>query len=132
MAMVDVYPPRPAVPTSLRIHVPVEKIIVNLTLAVGGSTALIWILSYYLPKTSIYHRLVSESASGEGTLALQRVEHATHLGQKGTALSVLRPGGKAQFGDAILDVISQGEMIPKGSPVRIIGHSGTEAIVEPC
>jgi membrane-bound ClpP family serine protease len=42
----------------------------------------------------------------------------------------LRPGGKAQFGNDILDVISQGELIDKGERVKIIGHSGTEAVVE--
>ena len=35
-------------------------------------------------------------------------------------ISPLRPGGKAQFGDAILDVMSQGDMLPKGTAVRII------------
>ena len=52
------------------------------------------------------------------------------IGQVGVALSPLRPGGKAQFGEQILDVITQGDMISKGQPVRIIGHSGTEAVVE--
>jgi membrane-bound serine protease (ClpP class) len=48
----------------------------------------------------------------------------------GVAISPLRPGGKAQFGNDILDVISQGELIDKGSRVKIIGHSGTAAVVE--
>jgi membrane-bound serine protease (ClpP class) len=48
----------------------------------------------------------------------------------GVSLSVLRPGGKARFSDQTVDVISQGEMIPKGSPVRIIAFAGREAVVE--
>jgi membrane-bound ClpP family serine protease len=48
----------------------------------------------------------------------------------GEAVSNLRPGGKARFGDEILDVMSQGEMIEKGTRVRIIRHSASEAVVE--
>ena len=44
--------------------------------------------------------------------------------------SQLYPGGKAQFGDQILDVLTQGEMIEKGRPVKIIGHTGPDAVVE--
>ncbi|MBI3415784.1 MAG: NfeD family protein, partial [Verrucomicrobia bacterium] len=40
------------------------------------------------------------------------------------------PGGKAKFGDETLDVMTQGELIEKGQTVKVIGHSGTEAIVE--
>jgi membrane-bound ClpP family serine protease len=61
---------------------------------------------------------------------LQEKEQARRVGERGVAISPLRPGGKAQFGEEILDVITQGEMIPKGASVRILGHSGTEAIVE--
>jgi len=42
----------------------------------------------------------------------------------------LRPGGKAQFGEAILDVMSQGDMVEKGRTVRIIGFSAGAAVVE--
>ncbi len=38
---------------------------------------------------------------------------------------------RIQFGEDLLDVITQGELIAKGQPVRIIGCSGTEVIVEP-
>jgi len=54
----------------------------------------------------------------------------SRIGQQGVAVSNLRPGGKAQFGDEILDVISQGELISSGQKVRIVGNSGTEAVVE--
>jgi hypothetical protein len=61
---------------------------------------------------------------GAGRVQLARV------GQVGVTTSPLRPGGKARFGDQILDVISQGELVASRPKVRIIGHSGSEAIVE--
>jgi membrane-bound ClpP family serine protease len=61
---------------------------------------------------------------------VQERQQSKQVGEMGVATSVLRPGGKARFGDQIIDVISQGEMVPKGSRVKVIGHSGREAIVE--
>jgi len=56
--------------------------------------------------------------------------HQTQLGQTGVAISPLMPGGKAQFGDDILDVITQGEPINRGRAVRVVRFSGTQAVVE--
>ena len=95
-----------------------------------GSALMIWVLSLWLPKTPIYGTLVSQSASGVTSVAAREQQQHAQLGQIGTAVSMLRPGGKAQFGDAILDVMTQGDLVAKGQRVRIIGHSGKEAIVE--
>jgi len=86
-------------------------------------------LSRWLPKTSVYGRLVSQTASGVGTVVELEQKQAYRVGQVGLAVSPLRPGGKAQFANDVLDVITQGELIEKGQRVKIIGHSGTEAIV---
>ena len=96
--------------------------------AVGGLG--IWLASLILPKTSFYRAVVSHSASGMKTEAALEQQRKSRRGQLGVTVSALRPGGKAQFGDEILDVISQGEMVPKGIQVRIIGDSGAEALVE--
>jgi membrane-bound ClpP family serine protease len=88
-------------------------------------------LSYVLPKTSLYSGLISQTVSGERSVLLHESQDEQRVGQVGIAISVLRPGGKAQFGEDLLDVITQGDLIAKGSRVRIVGHSGTEAIVEP-
>jgi membrane-bound serine protease (ClpP class) len=89
------------------------------------------LLARFLPETPIFRRLVSNTASGELSTVAAEVVKTSRIGQVGVAISQLRPGGKAQFGDAIIDVITQGELLHKGARVRIISHSGTEAIVEP-
>jgi membrane-bound serine protease (ClpP class) len=130
MAMVDIYPSSPGLPTSFQFRVPLQQILLNLSIAVVGSFLVIWVLSFILPKTTLYGALVSHSVSGDNSVQVQEKEQTKRLGEVGVAVSVLRPGGKAQFGDEILDVITQGDMIAKGAQVRIIGNSGTEAIVE--
>jgi membrane-bound serine protease (ClpP class) len=126
MAMVDVYPGMPAIPTLPELRLPLQ----NLTIALVGALVIAAILAKFLPKTSLYQSLVSQSASGVASVLAQEQTQKSQLGRTGVAISNLRPGGKAQFGDQILDVITQGEMIDKGGAVRIIRHSGSEAVVE--
>ncbi|HZI31543.1 MAG TPA: NfeD family protein, partial [Candidatus Binatia bacterium] len=126
MAMVDMYPGMPALPTFKMLQLPLRDLFVAF---VGGVLA-VFALSRFLPKTAIYGRLVSNTASGVSTVAKLEQKQSARVGQMGVAISSLRPGGKAQFGDEVLDVISQGEMIDRGRRVKIIGHSGTEAVVE--
>ena len=114
------YPGTPALPTLPQIELPVRNIIV----ALGVSLVIMAVLARFLPKTSIYRRLVvSQGAQcGEVVMVEQQREQASRLGEKGVAVSNLRPGGKAQFGNDIVDVITQGEMIEKG---QVQGHASS-------
>ncbi len=127
MAVVDVYPGAPALPDVSKLKRPLQE----LAIAIGGAVALILLLARLLPKTPVYGALISQTASGVRTESQVEQKRAAQLGQTGVTISTLRPGGKAQFGDAILDVMSQGELIAKGQRVKIIGFSGPDAIVEP-
>lgn len=126
MAMVDLYPGMPSLPTMPQLRVPLN----DLALAMVGSIITILILSRVLPRTQFYSALVSQGASGVQSDAVLEATQQQRLGQTGVALSTLRPGGKAQFGDDILDVVSEGDLIEPGRKVRIIGSSGHEAVVE--
>jgi membrane-bound serine protease (ClpP class) len=130
MAMVDLYPSHgpglPSLPSLDKFELPLQHLLV----ATVGGTIAIWLASRFLPKTSLYRAVISQSASGVKSEAALESRKKSLLGQEGVAISALRPGGKGQFGNDILDVISQGEMIPKGARIRIIRHSGTEAVVE--
>jgi membrane-bound serine protease (ClpP class) len=126
MAMVDMYPGGPALPTVGQVQVPLGQILV----AGLGSALVIYVLARVLPATPIYAQLVSTGASGVTSVTRQSQNQASRVGQVGVTLSVLRPGGKAQFGDAILDVMTEGTMVEAGKKVRILRHSATEAVVE--
>ncbi len=130
MAMVDIYPSAPGLPVTWQFKFPLQTMAINFSITVAGCFLLIWLLSYFLPKTTLYSALVSHSVSGEQSRVLQEKVEEERVGETGVAVSMLRPGGKAQFGDQLLDVITQGEPISKGAHVRIIGYSGTDAVVE--
>jgi membrane-bound serine protease (ClpP class) len=127
MGTVDLYPGMPPIPTLPQLQVPIRDLLV----AVAGGGLSVYLISRILPRTPIYGMLVSHSTSGEGSVRELWTVQESQIGREGVALSNLRPGGKAQFEDVILDVITQGDLIPKGTSVRIISHSGREAVVEP-
>ncbi len=126
MAMVDIYPGGPLMPSLPQVQLPLMRIVFS----VLGAGVVCWVLSLWLPKTSFYARLATTSASGEQTVAQLAKVQASRVGQVGVAVSPLRPGGKGRFGDEVIDVISQGEMIAPGVKLRVIRHSGPEAVVE--
>lgn len=126
MGMVDRYPGTPAVPTLSQLRLPLR----DLSMAIVVSFVLALILARFLPKTSFFHQLVSHTASGVTSVAAVEERQESRIGQTGVALSQLYPGGKARFGEQILDVITQGELVEKGRPVKIIGRSGPGAVVE--
>jgi membrane-bound serine protease (ClpP class) len=141
MALVDLYPSVPVTPLPggprtawPRFGGPtresVEHALQTLLIAMGGVAFGVWLASKWLPKTSLYASLVSHGASGAATTAAFVTQENALLGKTGITISALRPSGKVQVGDAILDVTSQGDMLGKGRAVRIIGFSGGAAIVE--
>lgn len=51
------------------------------------------------------------------------------VGMEGITLSMLRPSGTVQIGDRRIDVITEGEFIPKGTKVKVIKVEGFRIVV---
>ncbi|MDR1322040.1 MAG: hypothetical protein LBK56_11535 [Gracilibacteraceae bacterium] len=56
-------------------------------------------------------------------------DYARYLHRTGTALTLLRPSGTAEIEGERVDVVSQGDYIPQGAPVKVIAVEGTRIIV---
>lgn len=127
MAFVDWDPTLPAytAPTIAQFALPFR----TLSLALLGALASIVLLGRYLPETTLYRHMVSQGVSGGVTETQLVSEQDRRLGQTAVVMTSLRPGGKARIGDDVIDVVSQGEMIAAGTEVRIIGFSGSDAVV---
>ncbi len=52
-----------------------------------------------------------------------------NIGDVGTAVSPLRPSGKMQFGDLMVDVVTEGDFVETGCDVKVIGKQGARVIV---
>jgi hypothetical protein len=93
------------------------------------------LLARYLPRTSFYRRfaLIDSSPSGPSLAGAPR-HFATALtlapGTHGTAVTVLRPSGKARFADHVVDVVTEGEFIAQKTPVTVIQTDGMRVVVK--
>ena len=91
-------------------------LIVLLVLAIAISTSLRSITRGRLSKSSLVH---SETESNEdGYRSIEDL--AVFMDKEGTATTVLRPAGIADFEGVRLNVSSEGDYIPAGTTVRII------------
>jgi len=83
-----------------------------------------------LPKTSIGRRLTLRSTQARNTgYVAQDVKEDELVGQQGVALSALRPSGEARIGDRRYDVITEGEMIERGTPIEVRTVGGNRIVV---
>lgn len=126
MGTVDLYPGTPRLPAWPQLRLPLR----DLGIALAGTLVAALVLARFLPKTPFFQKLVSQTASGVSSVAQQEARQESRVGQSGVAVSPLCPGGKARFGDELLDVVTLGEMVEKGRPVKIIGRTGPDAVVE--
>lgn len=68
--------------------------------------------------------LVERSAAAAGT-----AQAALAIGDRGQAVSPLRPAGKARFGHRLADVVTDGEFIDAHCPVEIVELRGNRVVV---
>lgn len=71
--------------------------------------------------------LKSSETTAEGFIATADMD--VFLGKEGDTVTVLRPTGMAEFDGVKLNVISDGEYIPKGTHVRVSRVEGSRVVV---
>lgn len=98
---------------------------------IGISTVGVYLLGRFLPKTSLYNRLIlGTSLTREAGYTSSEPRNQEFLGREGVAQTALRPAGIAMFGDDRLDVVTSGDMVAKGRRIRVIDVEGSRIIVE--
>jgi membrane-bound serine protease (ClpP class) len=102
-------------------------------LAVAGVAMTI---SRYLPRIPFLKHmiLVPPGSAGLGhadepRLRPDSIAGDARVGRVGIARTLLRPSGKAEFEGRIVDVVSDGAMIPAGRPVKIVQITGNRIVV---
>ena len=100
-------------------------LIVLLVLAIAISTSLRSIASGRLSKSSLVHADTESNEDGYRSVE----DLAVFMDKEGTATSVLRPTGIADFDGVRLNVSSEGDFIPAGTKVCIIKVEGAKILV---
>jgi membrane-bound serine protease (ClpP class) len=112
-----------------------------------GCVVIAFGLSRFLPRMPLLNRMVLvppggtiQVTSGAPLLrpdfasAAEGIHHilnpnASLMGETGNTVSILRPSGKAQFGDRMVDVVSEGPFIDPGRPIQVIEVNGNRVVV---
>jgi hypothetical protein len=110
---------------------PVSLLMVAAGMA-GGVVSIV-VIRRFLPDTPYFNRMLLRPPRADEREELNRRESLVawdHLqGKRGVTSTPLVPGGKAQFGDEVIDVISNGELIAKGTPVVVEEVAGNHVVV---
>ncbi len=101
--------------------------------ACGGVFAAFWFMRNFLAESRLFGRLMLVPPSDEVDLeAVESIVDWRHLqGKRGVTTTQLTPSGKARFGDDIINVISDGLLVPTNTPVHVIEVLGNRVLVEP-
>lgn len=103
-----------------------------------GFIVLAWLFGRYLPKLQFLSGLIlvprSAQRGGPMRLSMTTVPESkitgVRVGDVGEVVSILRPTGKARFGDAIVDVVAEGEFLGRGTEIEIIEIHGNRVVVK--
>ncbi len=107
------------------------------TLVAGGAGALaaLVVVRRLVTDAPIFRRVSLEAPDERQREQIRQQEALVHLdylvGKRGVTITQLTPSGKARFGDERVDVISDGEVIPRGADVVVVEVRGNEVLVRP-
>ncbi|MBN1974511.1 MAG: hypothetical protein JW787_12805 [Sedimentisphaerales bacterium] len=112
--------------------------VIGLSAGLGGFILCAWLLSKYLPKIPFLGGLVLVPDSSVRDIVMpvnmtRPAESETdtpRIGDIGEVISTLRPTGKVKFGDAIVDVVAEGDFVNIGTSVEITGIHGNRVVVK--
>jgi membrane-bound serine protease (ClpP class) len=108
----------------------VDNLLKVMSSVVGAFLVALFVIRYVLPRISkTVHGPYLATTLADARFDLPAAETAIQAGQTGTAITLLRPSGKAKIDGEVYDVVSQGEFVPKGSRIRVLKIKGTRIIV---
>lgn len=97
--------------------------------AIVLTVMLFWMATRALPENAWIAKLTF--AGAQGAEYVTSTDYSTLRGKSGVASSYLRPAGVALIDGQRVDVLTRGEFIPEGTPVRVTRVEGARIFVEP-
>ncbi len=98
-----------------------------------GTPAMIVIGLKMFPKTFVGKKLIlsfsQERETGFTSYSSERYEGLE--GMEGEALTMLRPSGMAKFNGKKYSVVTSGELVEKGTAIRVVKVEGSRVVVRP-
>jgi membrane-bound serine protease (ClpP class) len=83
----------------------------------------------FYPESAFFKRIVFKEAQGADYVASR--DFSDLVGQAGFATSFLRPAGVASIDGRRIDVLTEGDFVPAGSPIVVTRVEGARIFVDP-
>ncbi len=99
-----------------------------------SASVVVGVLLKFMPQIPVFRRLVlttedpDESSPGAYAPSFGP-ENAIKPGMKGSVVTPLRPAGRVQIGERIIDAVADGDFVDAGEPVRVVSASGFRTVV---
>ncbi len=109
----------------------------GLLIGVAGFIILAYIFSKFIPRLEFLSGLIlvptaakkGDEVEISSTYPPETISAGIKVGDRGVVITTLRPAGKARFGDAIVDVVAEGDFLAADTKVKIIEIRGNRAVV---
>lgn len=108
----------------------------QVSLSILATAVMMALFFRFFPKMRAANRLVlANQLSGLNTDVIELASTPAEnrwIGREGKAVADLRPFGKANFSGQVVDVISEGEFVARGTPVQVVlVENGQRLVVRP-
>jgi len=100
-----------------------------ISLAIVLSAIVFFLSSRMLPENAFFRRIAFLGTQGPEYVASS--DFRTLMGRTGFATSYLRPAGVASIDGRRVDVLTEGDFVPAGSPIRVNRVEGARVFVSP-
>ncbi|MBM3252867.1 MAG: nodulation protein NfeD [Candidatus Omnitrophica bacterium] len=84
----------------------------------------------FFPHTGIWKKVVLATSEKTQSGYTSAKDLSKYLGRHGKTISILRPSGRAIFGNEILDVITEGDFIDQDKEIQVVSIEGNRIIVK--
>lgn len=111
-----------------------RRSLVTIASAGIGVVAVGMLLRRYLPRAPILSRMMLAPPEGKEAANISRRESLVDLqdfvGARGLTTTQLTPSGKARFDDMLVDVLTDGDVLPAGTEIEVVEVHGNRVIVK--
>jgi membrane-bound serine protease (ClpP class) len=101
--------------------------VLGASLVITVAVAYAWLR--HLPSSGRFAGLFLHGGAAQSEGYISAARRADLVGLDGVALTDLRPAGAAQFGVERVDVVTEGEYVAQGTPVRVVRSEGYRHVV---
>jgi membrane-bound serine protease (ClpP class) len=102
----------------------------SLGIATLVAAVIVAVVVYIFRKRGVWNRFILSDQLTTDKGYVPQLSREKWIGLEGLATSMLRPSGIAEIDGQRLDVITSGELIEKGKPIRVVSVDGTRILVK--